>query len=69
MKVSLTTPVGPLRVDLAYSVNPPSFIGFKADTQQDLIDAGVNPCVTQPAKCILQHISHFQYSFSIGQTF
>ena len=63
------TPVGPFRIDLAYSVNPPRFVGFKADNQQDLINAGVDPCRTQPAKCVLQNISHFQYSFSIGQTF
>jgi outer membrane protein insertion porin family len=63
------TPVGPFRIDLAYSVNPPHFIGFKADNQQDLINAGPDPCRTQPAKCVLQSISRFQYSFSIGQTF
>jgi outer membrane protein assembly factor BamA len=63
------TPIGPFRIDLAYSVNPPTFRGFKADNQQDLINAGVAPCVTYPAKCVLQSISHFQYSFSIGQTF
>jgi outer membrane protein assembly complex protein YaeT len=63
------TPIGPFRIDLAYSVNPPFFRGFKADSQQDLINAGVTPCVTYPGKCVLQRISHFQYSFSIGQTF
>src|SRR5262249_50199476 len=63
------TPVGPFRVDLAYSINPPSFIGFKANNQQDLINAGVAPCVTQPQKCVLQNTGHFQYFFSIGQTF
>lgn len=63
------TPVGPLRLDLAYSINPPFFRGFKADNQQDLINAGVDPCGTFPAKCVLQRISHFQYFFSIGQTF
>ncbi|HXA49768.1 MAG TPA: POTRA domain-containing protein [Candidatus Acidoferrum sp.] len=63
------TPVGPLRLDLAYSINPPFFRGFKADNQQDLINAGVDPCGTFPAKCVLQRVSHFQYFFSIGQTF
>jgi outer membrane protein assembly factor BamA len=63
------TPVGPIRIDLAYSINPPFFRGFKADNQQDLINAGVDPCGTFPAKCVLQRISHFQYFFSIGQTF
>jgi outer membrane protein assembly complex protein YaeT len=63
------TPVGPLRVDFAYSINSPSFIGFKAANQQDLINAGVAPCITQPQKCVLQNTGHFQYFFSIGQTF
>ncbi|MEO8595696.1 MAG: outer membrane protein assembly factor BamA [Candidatus Solibacter sp.] len=61
------TPVGPLRVDLAYSVNGPSYYGFKG-TQQDLINAGVNPCATSN-KCEVQRVSRFQYFFSIGQTF
>jgi len=62
------TPVGPLRVDLAYSVNPPSFFGFKG-TEQDLINAGVNPCAGPANLCVQQNVSHFQYFFSIGQTF
>jgi outer membrane protein assembly complex protein YaeT len=65
------TPVGPIRVDLAYSINPPSFFGFKG-TLQDLINAGVNPCAAAPgaaSQCVAQSVSHFQYFFSIGQTF
>ena len=62
------TPVGPLRVDLGYSINPPSFFGFKG-TQQDLINAGVNPCAGASSACVQQNVSHFQYFFSIGQTF
>jgi outer membrane protein assembly complex protein YaeT len=65
------TPVGPIRVDLAYSINPPGFVGFKG-TLQDLIGAGKNPCTPAPgvaSKCVAQSVSHFQYFFSIGQTF
>jgi outer membrane protein assembly factor BamA len=65
------TPVGPIRVDLAYSINPPRFFGFKG-TLQDLIDAGKSPCTPAPGvanKCVAQSVSHFQYFFSIGQTF
>jgi outer membrane protein assembly complex protein YaeT len=61
------TPVGPLRVDLAYSINPPKFYGFPG-TEQQLVNAGVNPCAT-PGNCTQTGISHFQYFFSIGQTF
>jgi outer membrane protein assembly factor BamA len=61
------TPVGPLRVDLGYSINPPQFFGFKG-TPQDLLNAGVDPCLNS-GKCVQQSVSHFQYFFSIGQTF
>jgi len=63
------TPIGPLRVDLAYSINPPTFFGFKG-TEQDLVNAGVNPCSGPYANlCTVQNVSHFQFFFSIGQTF
>jgi outer membrane translocation and assembly module TamA len=61
------TPVGPIRVDLAYSINPPSFIGYNGSLQ-DLVNAGVRPCDT-PGRCTPQSVSHFQFFFSIGQTF
>ena len=61
------TPVGPLRVDLGYSINPPAFFGFKG-TPQDLLTAGRDPCLNS-SKCVQQSVSHFQYFFSIGQTF
>jgi outer membrane protein insertion porin family len=65
------TPVGPLRLDLGYSINPPYFFGFKGTTAQ-LYAAGVNPCPAPagaPYQCVVQNISHFQFFFSIGQTF
>jgi outer membrane protein assembly factor BamA len=62
------TPVGPLRVDLGYSINPPAFFGFKG-TELDLINAGVTPCAGAVNLCVQQSVSHFQYFFSIGQTF
>jgi len=62
------TPIGPFRVDLAYSINPPRFYGFKG-TEQDLVNAGVNPCQNAVNQCTQQSVSHFQFFFSIGQTF
>jgi outer membrane protein insertion porin family len=66
------TPVGPIRLDFAYSINPPSFIGFKG-TQQELLQCNPNPPPGQPnpPQCtgVRQSISHFQFFFSIGQTF
>jgi outer membrane protein assembly factor BamA len=69
--VRYRTPVGPVRVDLAYSINPPYFYGFKG-TPQDLVNAGLNPCSPPPGvpnRCAVQNVSHFQFFFSIGQTF
>jgi outer membrane protein assembly complex protein YaeT len=64
-------PIGPVRVDLGYALNPPYFYGFpKGSTQQDLINAGPIPCPpNMPNPCIVQRLSHFTYAFSIGQTF
>jgi outer membrane protein insertion porin family len=54
------TPVGPVRVDLAYSINPPTFYGLKG-TYRDLILGTATPQV--------QSVSHFQFFISIGQAF
>ena len=65
------TPVGPVRVDLSYAVNPPSFFGFKG-TVQDLLQCNPNlPQSQLPAQCqgVQQNTGHFQFFFSIGQTF
>jgi outer membrane protein assembly factor BamA len=62
------TPVGPIRLDLAYSINPPQFVGFSGTPQQLL---GCNPNLPPTGPCVgtQQGISHFQFFFSIGQTF
>ncbi len=58
------TPVGPIRVDLAYSINPPKYNGFPG-TYVQLVQCSVaNTC-----QASLQQISHFQFFFSIGQAF
>jgi outer membrane translocation and assembly module TamA len=63
------TPLGPLALDLAYSINPPKFFGFNG-TQAQLLNAGVNPCAGPYANlCTQQSVSHFQFFFSIGQAF
>jgi outer membrane protein insertion porin family len=54
------TPVGPVRLDLAYSINPPTFNGLKG-TYQQLLFGGATPTV--------QSVRHFQFFFSIGQAF
>lgn len=54
------TPIGPIRVDLAYTLNPPSFVGFRGTREELLFGGGVRT---------LQRISHFQFHFSLGQAF
>jgi outer membrane protein insertion porin family len=64
------TPVGPARIDLAWSINPPSFFGVRPGTsQQDLINAGVNPCANVPGLCTQTNVRHFQFHISLGQAF
>lgn len=68
--VRYKTPVGPIRADFAYSINPPSFNGFNG-TPQELLQC--NPNAPNPSLTYCtpsqQSISHFQFFFSIGQTF
>jgi outer membrane protein assembly factor BamA len=58
------TPIGPLRLDLADSINPPKFNGFPGNYSQLLQCSAANTC-----QASAQQISHFQFFFSIGQAF
>lgn len=58
------TPIGPIRLDLSYSINPPRFHGFTG-TYTDL----VNCTATNTCTASNQQINHFQFFFSIGQAF
>jgi len=66
------TPIGPVRVDFAYALNPSRYTGFSVNEsfQQLLkctpadITAGKEHCNPGP-----QRLSHFQIFFSIGQAF
>lgn len=65
------TPIGPVRGDLAYSINPPSFVGFNG-TPAQILQCNPNlPLSALPSFCkgTPQGVSHFQFFFSIGQTF
>jgi outer membrane protein assembly factor BamA len=69
--VRYRTPVGPIRLDLAYSINPPKFEGF-GGTPYQLLQCNPNaPVSSLPGYCqpSSQSISHFQFFFSIGQAF
>jgi outer membrane protein insertion porin family len=54
------TPVGPVRLDLAYSINPPKFFGFKGTLEQ--LQQGTGTLTNQ-------RINHIQFHFSLGQAF
>ena len=58
------TPLGPLRLDVAYSINPPEYNGFAGDYTQLVQCSASGTCTTST-----QHINHFQFFFSIGQAF
>jgi outer membrane protein insertion porin family len=65
------TPVGPIRADFAYSINPPAYVGFSG-TPSQILNCNPNKPLSQlPDYCAStpQSISHFQFFFSIGQTF
>jgi outer membrane protein assembly complex protein YaeT len=53
--VRYKTPVGPVRFDFGYNLNPPAFPGQKTVNNVTVFDP--------------QHASHFNVFFSIGQTF
>jgi len=58
--VRYRTPIGPVRLDFAYSINPPSFYGLTGTVQQLLAGGGRRD---------LNSLGHFQFFFSIGQTY
>jgi outer membrane translocation and assembly module TamA len=58
--VRYRTPIGPIRVDLAFVPNSPRFMGFEGTREELLFGGGVR---TE------QRISRFQFHFSLGQSF
>ncbi len=66
--VRYKTPIGPVRGDLAYSINPPRYVGFKG-TPAELLGCDPSKPATGVCVGVPQRISHFQFFFSIGQTF
>jgi outer membrane translocation and assembly module TamA len=64
------TPLGPIRLDFAYALNPTRYVGYTGTVQQ-LITCADNGQLNKIAGCISQpeQLSHFTFSFSIGQAF
>ena len=69
--VRYRTPIGPIRGDLAYSLNPPSYLGFGGTAVELLRCDPTKPASQLPSFCqsTRQSVGHFQFFFSIGQTF
>lgn len=63
--VRYRTPLGPLRFDLGYALNPPKYNGFPGSYSQ-LVQCSATPGTCQTST---QQISHLQFFFSIGQAF
>lgn len=64
------TPVGPIRVDVAYAPNTPRFFGFSGTRDQLLALPANSPvCAEGSPLCTDQRINRFQFHFSLGQTF
>lgn len=58
--IRFKTPVGPVRIDLAFAPNSPRFFGVVGD-RDDLISGNI--------ESRQQRVSRFQFHFSIGQAF
>lgn len=62
--VRYRTPVGPIRIDAAYSINGPQYNGFSGSYTQLVQCSQLSNCQASH-----QQISRFQFFFSIGQAF
>ena len=66
------TPVGPLRVDVSYNPNPPSFPYYVQCPSVAPTGKNPGPCATLPPSALIFQsgtLRHFNFSFSIGQSF
>ena len=70
--VRYQTPIGPLRFDFGYNLNPPAFPSCEA-TPSVVGQGSSSYCSQNSNKSLLyfvpQHASHFNVYFSIGQSF
>jgi outer membrane protein insertion porin family len=60
--VHYKTPIGPVRLDIGYNLNPPVFPSFQTVTND------VNG-ISTTTQFYPQRASHFNFFFSIGQSF
>lgn len=66
------TPVGPVRIDVSYNLNPPAFPFFVQCPSTVPTGKNPGPCGSLPANSLIFQsgtLRHFNFFFSIGQTF
>ncbi|HYG99415.1 MAG TPA: POTRA domain-containing protein [Terriglobales bacterium] len=66
------TPMGPIRVDFSYNLNPSAFPFYVQCPSTPPTGNNPGPCATLPASSLLFQsgtLRHFNFFFSIGQTF
>jgi outer membrane protein assembly factor BamA len=61
--VRYQTPIGPLRFDFGYNLNPPVFSACA------ITDPKTGQCVVPVTQFVVQRAGHFNFSFSVGQSF
>ncbi len=62
--VRYQTPIGPLRFDFGYNLNPPAFPSYT-----NIVVNTVNGVPVQTGQFGAQRAGHFNFSFSVGQSF
>lgn len=70
--VRYKTPLGPVRVDFAYALNPTTYEGFStSENIQQIVNCqgAVTNMPSSPCNVSPQKLGHFQFFFSIGQAF
>ena len=66
------TPLGPIRLDFAYALNPPRYQGYStSETIRQLLNCSTDEIKTKGNPCAptSQRLSKFEFFFSIGQAF
>jgi outer membrane protein assembly factor BamA len=68
--VRYQTPIGPLRFDFGYNLNPPYFPSYtNITTNTTPGQPGQPPVVQQVGQFGYQRAPHFNFAFSVGQSF
>jgi outer membrane protein assembly factor BamA len=67
--VRYQTPIGPLRFDFGYNLNPPAFPSYSNITTNTVYPTQGTPYQFETGQFGAQRAGHFAFSFNVGQTF